>query len=366
MVFGSFSNFNSPQSSDKTEDKRLTAFFDIDHEVSQNNAINPENTLKVKNALIKTKDYTPAHGEISEYPDYAMFEGLKKFQRRKGLVVDGRMRPKGPTAMTINAELAKQVGATKTPDLKSAAKQKQALKALGLYPDDKKIDDHGDDPDFAFAQGSFQRQYNTNQTGIFSLEDVKKLEEIIAPLFQIPQAGTPDIAAPSDPNRTPDPHRPYPHRPYPHRTPDYPHRSPDRVASPGSNPTGFWQTVMSDMIDLNSQQNPKHSMNDLQHRRNATAAQPATNPSATNPPATNPSVPNLPNPAPRNNNPYRLPGTIPAGKSDVDWSKIKDPRQLAAIRRTLEHEGGYSNNGKDRGGETNYGVSQKFLNLLHA
>lgn len=36
-----------------------------------------------------------------------------------------------------------------------------------------------------------------------------------------------------------------------------------------------------------------------------------------------------------------------------------------AIQKTLEHEGGYTNNPKDPGGETNFGITQKELTRVH-
>ena len=52
-------------------------------------------------------------------------------------------------------------------------------------------------------------------------------------------------------------------------------------------------------------------------------------------------------------------------RTQIDWSKIENPRKQIAIRRVLRNEGGHSDDKSDKGGKTNYGVSQRFLDLIH-
>lgn len=47
----------------------------------------------------------PTYG-MNTYPDMPMFKGIKSFQKKTGLRVDGIMRPGGETERTINRRLA--------------------------------------------------------------------------------------------------------------------------------------------------------------------------------------------------------------------------------------------------------------------
>lgn len=56
-----------------------------------------DDALKTKSALGATGDYKPPKWGMTSITDDGMFDGLKKFQKREGLQVDGVMRPGGPT-----------------------------------------------------------------------------------------------------------------------------------------------------------------------------------------------------------------------------------------------------------------------------
>ena len=80
------------------------------------NSLNPhanndlDDSLNAKKALSNLGYYRiPAHG-LSPYPDRAMFGGIKDFQRKNSLEVDGIVKPNGPTAFKMSKQLAASGG----------------------------------------------------------------------------------------------------------------------------------------------------------------------------------------------------------------------------------------------------------------
>ena len=70
--------------------------------------VDGDDILRTKKALNNLGHLeTPSYG-LNEFADMHMIDGLKKFQRDKGLRVDGVMRPEGPTASALGKELAKR------------------------------------------------------------------------------------------------------------------------------------------------------------------------------------------------------------------------------------------------------------------
>ena len=59
--------------------------------------VDEDDVVKTKTALKKTGDYKQLEWGVTGYPDQDMFDGLKSFQKREGLQVDGVMKPGGPT-----------------------------------------------------------------------------------------------------------------------------------------------------------------------------------------------------------------------------------------------------------------------------
>ncbi len=59
--------------------------------------VDEDDVVKTKTALKKTGDYKAPEWGVTGYPDQHMFDGLKSFQKREGLQVDGVMKPGGPT-----------------------------------------------------------------------------------------------------------------------------------------------------------------------------------------------------------------------------------------------------------------------------
>ena len=64
-----------------------------------------DETLSMKNILRQLGHYeTPDYG-MTPYPDERMFEGIRGFQKAKGLAIDGVVEPNGPTARALGDAL---------------------------------------------------------------------------------------------------------------------------------------------------------------------------------------------------------------------------------------------------------------------
>ncbi|MDA8637737.1 peptidoglycan-binding protein [Rhodospirillales bacterium] len=79
-----------------------------------------DDVVKTKSALEKTGDYKAPDWGINGISDEDMFDGLKSFQKREGLEVDGVMKPGGPTEerlrqTTQKARSAKSLTASHQP-----------------------------------------------------------------------------------------------------------------------------------------------------------------------------------------------------------------------------------------------------------
>ncbi len=89
--------------------------FSVGKTISQSSNTDPNDVLNTKNALAQTGDYQmPGYG-ITDIPDMGMIDGLKRFQQKNGLKVDGIMKPGGPTESKIGETLANQGISTLNP-----------------------------------------------------------------------------------------------------------------------------------------------------------------------------------------------------------------------------------------------------------
>lgn len=70
--------------------------------------VDEDDVVKTKTALKKTGDYKAPEWGVTGYPDQSMFDGLKSFQKREGLQVDGVMKPGGPTEKRLAQKTAAQ------------------------------------------------------------------------------------------------------------------------------------------------------------------------------------------------------------------------------------------------------------------
>jgi len=75
--------------------------------LSSNSAANAEDVIATKIFLRNQGHYTPPEWGISQFPDRAMFDALKAFQKSQGLKVDGVMMPEGETETAIKAQAQK-------------------------------------------------------------------------------------------------------------------------------------------------------------------------------------------------------------------------------------------------------------------
>lgn len=71
--------------------------FELKKTVGSSWITDEDDVQKTKSALNKTGDYEAPDWGITGIPDQEMFDGLKSFQKKEGLKVDGVMKPGGPT-----------------------------------------------------------------------------------------------------------------------------------------------------------------------------------------------------------------------------------------------------------------------------
>ncbi|MDV7340062.1 hypothetical protein RYZ26_10695 [Terasakiella sp. A23] len=84
--------------------------FRVGKTISQDANADPNDVLNTKNALAQTGDYQVPDFGITDVPDMGMIDGLKSFQQKNGLKVDGVMKPGGPTESKMADVLATQGG----------------------------------------------------------------------------------------------------------------------------------------------------------------------------------------------------------------------------------------------------------------
>lgn len=102
----------------------FTNLFRVGKTISQNSNTDPNDVLNTKTALAQTGDYQVPDFGITDIPDMGMIDGLKKFQQKNGLKVDGVMKPGGPTESKIGETLAGQGVSTVDPLASNTSKPK--------------------------------------------------------------------------------------------------------------------------------------------------------------------------------------------------------------------------------------------------
>lgn len=80
--------------------------FKIKKPIGASYKLEEEDVLKTKKALSGLGFYKEPKTGATPWPDSKMFEGLKSFQKKEGLKVDGLMKPKGPTERKISQTLS--------------------------------------------------------------------------------------------------------------------------------------------------------------------------------------------------------------------------------------------------------------------
>ena len=78
----------------------------LNKDVATYSAVAIEDMLPLKTYLKKFGAYdVPSYG-MTEYPDNELFEGIKNYQRKNNLMVDGIMRKDGETINSLNKEIS--------------------------------------------------------------------------------------------------------------------------------------------------------------------------------------------------------------------------------------------------------------------
>jgi peptidoglycan hydrolase-like protein with peptidoglycan-binding domain len=83
------------------------SLLNLKSDISKSHKLEEEDVLKAKIALNKEGYYDVPDYGMTPYSDERMFDGMKKFQKEKGLQVDGVMRPDGETVNALDKSLAK-------------------------------------------------------------------------------------------------------------------------------------------------------------------------------------------------------------------------------------------------------------------
>ena len=94
--------------------------------VAHNLAVDERDTVDTKKALARLGHYSVPKWGVTPYPDTAMFEGVKSFQRSQGLAVDGRMSKDGPTARLLDGAIR--------PAVEDHLKSRVQARATSLMP----------------------------------------------------------------------------------------------------------------------------------------------------------------------------------------------------------------------------------------
>lgn len=83
------------------------SIFNLNKDVARSSAVAEEDMIPLKTYLKKFGAYdTPSYG-MTRYPDNELFEGIKTYQRKNNLTVDGTMKREGETISSMNKELAR-------------------------------------------------------------------------------------------------------------------------------------------------------------------------------------------------------------------------------------------------------------------
>jgi peptidoglycan hydrolase-like protein with peptidoglycan-binding domain len=96
-------------------------------------SVSGDDVLSMKSALTKTGDYRVPKTGLTPWTDDAVFDGMRKFQKRHGLTVDGVAKPGGPTEATLKSVL---VGSTPSYESKTLEPNNDFFAPWHLRPSD--------------------------------------------------------------------------------------------------------------------------------------------------------------------------------------------------------------------------------------
>ncbi|MDV7338449.1 peptidoglycan-binding domain-containing protein [Terasakiella sp. A23] len=136
---------------------QVNDFFSVGKTISQSSNTQPDDVLKTKSALAQTGDYKIPDFGITDIPDMGMIEGLKSFQKKNGLKVDGVMKPHGPTEAKLGEAMGRQ-GITNNELLKAVTPKPAANQnVVQAGQPETKISGPKKSGDDAWAQASQQQ-----------------------------------------------------------------------------------------------------------------------------------------------------------------------------------------------------------------
>ncbi|MBT4932618.1 MAG: minor capsid protein [Rhodospirillaceae bacterium] len=79
----------------------MTRIFKLSHPIAENVNARPKDVLSAKRFLYDRGFYEPPKWGLTEFPDHALIDAIRDFQRASALRVDGVMKPGGSTEETI-------------------------------------------------------------------------------------------------------------------------------------------------------------------------------------------------------------------------------------------------------------------------
>ncbi len=83
----------------------MRATIELQDRIDRSSNVQPSDVLTIKRALGEIGFYdTPSQG-ITPFPDEEMFSAIKRYQRVRGLTVDGIIKPGGETEEDLNRVL---------------------------------------------------------------------------------------------------------------------------------------------------------------------------------------------------------------------------------------------------------------------
>ena len=84
------------------------SFISLKEDIGSDRPVDEDDTFKTKHAFKSIGYYDePSYG-MTPYPDQPLFDGIKKFQKDKGLFQDALMEPEGETVTALNKELGRR------------------------------------------------------------------------------------------------------------------------------------------------------------------------------------------------------------------------------------------------------------------
>lgn len=94
----------------------MSMFFSTRAPIAENSNANPLDVIKIKSALGSLGHYEAPDWGVSQFPDSALFQAIRDFQKAHGLKVDGVMKPEGETLSALQSRLrgTKERTATQT------------------------------------------------------------------------------------------------------------------------------------------------------------------------------------------------------------------------------------------------------------